>query len=455
MKQKLSGMNRTQQTRRNQIGFVYQPQVNNNIGIVNYSRNPYYVKKDVTKAKEVGYSGMVGDGFIDNIRKVIDKNKTNIINSLSNNDETGRPGFEGETHAILKLPNGKFGVANYMGPRTNLVERLKRNDPPRTETDKAAQAHDIRYFQSKNTDDIRKADNIFINKVNQISRNRGDAPQNILQAKLIKAKTIGEDIGILKKTAFSGNFENNEKIANENKPLFDNKLNELSQEGYGMLPGDTLKIKILKDMMKKKNKNMTGKGNGVSISRDLGKTYKLSGDGYQGGEAISDFVSKKIIPSLLTTLNLNPKIFPTDALKNIISKSLSMVKSDNMSSVITQLSKTILPLLTHAKVNKMSGKGITDVLGNAKNQLLSTLNKGMFNAFKWYLNNNAKKQGMKPIFSGSGLGLPGGSFESFWNDFKKGFTMVFKPFAKIAGPIATALGQPEIGIPLGIIGNAL
>ena len=45
--------------------------------------------------------------------------------------------------------------------------------------------------------------------------------------------------------------------------------------------------------------------------------------------------------------------------------------------------------------------------------------------------------------------------KKFWHGFKRGFTSVFKPGAQVLAPIATALGQPEIGIPLGIVANAM
>ena len=93
-----------------------------------------------------------------------------------------------------------------MGPNTNLLERLKRGDPPRTAVDRASQAHDIRYALAKTTDDIRKADNIMMNAVDRISRNRGDNAKNIAQARLIKAKIIGEDLGLIRRDAFSGDL---------------------------------------------------------------------------------------------------------------------------------------------------------------------------------------------------------------------------------------------------------
>ena len=76
-----------------------------------------------------------------------------------------------------------------------------------------------------------------------------------------------------------------------------NKLGRLSQEGYGkmkgrgkMLPGDALKMKLLKQMVKEKKM----KGIGVDMTRDLGKPYKLVGSG-----GILDFVVNNVIPSLM------------------------------------------------------------------------------------------------------------------------------------------------------------
>jgi len=479
-------MNRLQQSRRGKIGYVYNQQVNNNVSTVNYGRTPYYVQLDLFKQK------MEGKGFTDTIRSVYDKGKnvaniaskisdiyssesaTNLRNLLPNSDITARSGFQGEKHAILKLPNGKYGVANYAGPGTNLVERLKRGDPPRTEVDKISQAHDIRYFQAKNVEDVRKADNIMLNKVAQIQRNRGDAPQNIAQAKLIRAKTIGEDLGILKRDAFSGNFEENKKI--QNREMIDTKLKTLEQEGYGlgglgMLPGDALKLKILKEMSRKRNKLISGAGKkmtGISSNKTFPdmKGYKLMGSGIilpgGGKDNISNFVVNKVIPSLMSVLNIPSSILPIPQLTSIISKSLDMVKNNNLPGIISQLSKTILPIVTHAKVKTMGGsgrlmkgKGITEILGNAKNYLLSNLGKGLFGAFKLYLNNSAKQQGYKTPFNGSGLSLAGGSLASFFEDFKKGFTSVFKPLANVIAPIISAVGLPQIGIPLGIASKIL
>ena len=114
---------------------------------------------------------MKGDGIFDMIKGAYDKAKQagsflsdayssqtakDLINLLPDSDDTARPGFAGEKHAILKLKNGRPGVANYMGPNTNLIEKLKRNDPGRTPIDTVAKAHDMRYHNANNIEDLEK-----------------------------------------------------------------------------------------------------------------------------------------------------------------------------------------------------------------------------------------------------------------------------------------------------------
>lgn len=496
-------MNRLQQTRRGKIGYSYSPQVNNDISLVNYARSPYAIMEASFDQNQMGGGRpMEGDGFADTIKAIYDKGKkagkflfenrgkivdaysgetgTALRNLMPDSDENARPGFPGEKHALLKLPNGKTGVGNYIGPGTALIERLKRGDPPRTEVDKVAQLHDIRYGLAKTQEDVRKADNIMINKVKQISRNRGDAPRNIAMANLMRAKVLGENLGVLKRDAFSGDLSKNAEISDKNRALMTKKLNELAPQGYGrrsapsnpdgeslggsMLPGDALKIKLLKQMSRKRVKRQAGAGTGQSSSRDLSKSYNLSGNGIKlaGGKApLLKFVAEKIVPSIMSAVGIPKGTINTSTITKLIGKALDMAKEGKLPTVISHLTKTILPIITAGKIKTVQktgpfkGAGIGEVLGKHKTSLLKSLGKGIFKAFKWYLNRGAKERGMKPIFSGSGLGLPGGSFANFWKGFKKGFSMVFKPGAKLLGTVATALGQPEIGIPLTIASGLL
>lgn len=467
-------MKRLNQSRvSNNVGNVFtSSQSNNDYATVKIFRNPYYnILRPQPKQPEM--SEMEGEGFREIISSIYNKGKegvqylyknrgkiadaysgeigTALKNLAPSSDDTARPSFVGEQHGILQLPNGKYGMANYMGPNTNLLERLRRGDPPRTEVDKASQAHDIRYALAKSADDIRKADNIMLNTVDRISRNRGDNIKNIAQARLIKAKVISEDLGLLRKDAFSGDLANKE-IPDKDRVTLMSKIGSLAFEGYGhkLLPGDALKMKLLKQMTKQKKMKGRGKcGCGVSGDRDLGQPYKLSGNG-----GMMDFVVGNIIPNLMKQVGIPSNIVPMSFLKNIIGKSMNLVKDGNMTSIIEHLSKTILPLLVNLKSKSMGGSGsiMTAGYGRKRGKLIKSLSRGLMASFKHYIKSKNRKNMNKQ--SGSGLLLSGQGNKN-WQDFKKGFLSVFKPGAKILGGITSALGMPEFGIPLGILADAL
>jgi hypothetical protein len=118
-----------------------------------------------------------------------------------------------------------------MGPRTSIVERLKKNVKPITKSDKTAMAHDIRYTLAKNTDDVRDADIKMINKLSKIADEGSDYKFNIYMGKLpIQAKMKLEDWGLLPKTAFT----KAQGLKNEaDRPILEENLKRLEQEGYG------------------------------------------------------------------------------------------------------------------------------------------------------------------------------------------------------------------------------
>ncbi len=129
---------RLNQSRRQRIGYTYPPQVNNDITKKVHRRNMYNVMINEEKqnsgiiggACNACYDEQNGEGLFDIARSIYNKGKKlfgktsdlygseigkTVQNLLPSSDENARPGYPGEKHAILKLPNGKFGVANYMG----------------------------------------------------------------------------------------------------------------------------------------------------------------------------------------------------------------------------------------------------------------------------------------------------------------------------------------------------
>ena len=212
----------------------------------------------------------------------------------------------------------------------------------------------------------------------------------------------------------------------------------LSLAGQGVLPGENLKIKLLKQLKK-------GKLTGLTTTKDLGKSYQLSGSG-----GLMDFVVTNIIPTLMKEVGIPPSSVNPDQLKNIIGKSLNLVKSENVTSIIDHLSKTILPILINLKTKSIGGSGLI-LTGSGKHKtiktkLIKSLSKGLTNSFKHYI--KLKKKGQH----GNGLKLAG---QGFFEDFKKGFVSVFKPASKIISSIATVAGVPELGIPLNVISDLL
>jgi len=208
----------------------------------------------------VSVAGMGGTGLLSQISSGLNKGIAKGLNALPNSDENARKAYPGERHAILKLKNGKHGIGNYIGPGTQIMKRLDRGDPPRTETDRVAQAHDIRYSLATSARDIRDADQKMVRKLKQIELNRTDSRFNTTQGKkLIQAKMKLEDKGLLSAKRFSDMKGANPK----DKPILESKLKELEQQGYGrkkrLPPGLKLRRKLL-NQKKTRKKKQNGKG---------------------------------------------------------------------------------------------------------------------------------------------------------------------------------------------------
>lgn len=91
--------------------------------------------------------------------------------------------------------------SNFSGPGTKVADRIRRGDRGVTTQDKAANAHDIRYSLSKGAEDVRRADNKMVSSL--VGKSSIWSPiesiNNLVGAAGIKAKTIGEDLGVFSK----------------------------------------------------------------------------------------------------------------------------------------------------------------------------------------------------------------------------------------------------------------
>ena len=305
-------MNRLQQARRQTFGYVYPSQVQNNVVKPTRYRNNYIVMEQSFDASSQSGNDMTGEGIMDIARGIYNKGKSaasylyenrgaiknmgekaadfygsdfgkSLQNILPSSDETARDGFAGERHAILQLPNGKYGVANYMGPGTQVIKRLKRGDPPRTLSDKTAMRHDIDYalaagLKNKEAQNkaIREADKRMVKNLDRIAKMKGDAKKNIFQGRrLIQGKMAAEDVGLMEKGSFGGDLA---PISDEDKIILMSNRARLGQEGYGNLPAQQLKMKLLKaHSRKQKGKGLHPTGGGLSLA---GGGLRLAGGMY-------------------------------------------------------------------------------------------------------------------------------------------------------------------------------
>jgi len=142
--------------------------------------------------------------------------------------------FDGEKHSPLYTKDG-FKIANYMGPGTDLSKRLNdfNNNRPLTFSDKVSLAHDIRYSLATKKSDIREADNIMINKIDEGIKNKSDYRLNLEVAKRgIQSKKLVEDV-ISNKGSLFGGIGKDKGYSKNDLNLMKGHLVVLQQQGYG------------------------------------------------------------------------------------------------------------------------------------------------------------------------------------------------------------------------------
>lgn len=137
----------------------------------------------------------------------------------------------GEKHAILKTKEFGWTTGSYIGPGTRLTDNIRNNVQPKSDVDRVAQAHDLRYAFATNHDEVRAADMKMIAKVKDIKAAKSDHAWNIKQAELMRAKVWLEDKG-LPRTAFA-TFGHEKDTTPEDIDRMKAKLTELEQAGYG------------------------------------------------------------------------------------------------------------------------------------------------------------------------------------------------------------------------------
>lgn len=408
-------MSRMQQSRRQRFGYVYSPQVQNNIVEQTAYRNPYLVMEHQFDQNSASVDGMDGEGLMDMARTILSKGKqagkwawsnrdkikqagekasdfyasdvgTALRNVVPDSDSTARNAYPGERHAILELPNGKYGTANYMGPGTQVLKRLKRGDPPRGPSDRTAMRHDVDYMMAANAPDkatqdkmIRAADQRMIKNLNRIAKNKRDFKKNIFQGRrLIQGKMAAEDVGLMEKGSFGGPLK---KDTADDMVVLKKSLSKLEQEGYGVLPAQALKMKLLKQHARRAKANARGAassgqgmyGQMLKANRDYHQIKKVKGKTSIKGKGLTPsggglrLAGQRGLASPLRTLT------PTHMKKIAKVCQCEAMKGEGIGSIFKSVIKTlgpiakelgptllkeiVLPLAKSAIEKKIKGKG--------------------------------------------------------------------------------------------------
>jgi hypothetical protein len=358
-----------------------------------------------------------GDGYIQK-----------IINTLPSSDSTGRPMYPGEKHMVLKLKNGRPGMANYMGPGTHVIERVKRGDPGRTPSDMVAKRHDIDFTLAQEAPDkqsqlrlARAADKRMISSLRKIQKGAhgGDRFRNI-QAGLrgIETKVALENRGLLNPSRFAGDLV---KHNPSDSAMLKSERAKLSQQGYG-LPGSGLKRQVIKKI---KRDRMKRKAVVSKIVKMSGRGLTLPGGQLLPTGDILKFIVKDVMPKLLKHSGLSK--IPMKTMAPIIGTALKMSTGKSIKGVAQNLAKAILPMMTmkRMKMSKMSGAGLVSAFNHMHAKLNDKVVELLGRALKAYIGQLGYKRKRGNGLKLSGQGMCGaGFFSSIGKAFKRTFSSI-------------------------------
>lgn len=285
-----------------------------------------------------------GAGFMDWLTKA--------VNLIPSSDPTARDLYPGERHAPLFLEKGsnKMGFANWCGPGTNVLKRVRRGDGPRAnlETDKVAMGHDLRYElnsrlpKKEQIKANREADKILVNKLK--NSKKGDPRNKKIVRNLISAKMFMEDHNINKSFQTS-----NTRKSHPDDIHLEKKLKQIAQEGYGAgFPGMKLKNQVIKQHKKHRRHRQKGTG-------------------------IADAIANKAFPYILDKLGVPNNIFKKKDIKTIVNKAISYGKNKPLKYVVKNALFPILdsvlktPKSEQKDLQKQLYKGIVSFLKQSGN----------------------------------------------------------------------------------------
>lgn len=166
---------------------------------------------------------------------------TNLFQNKANPLST--PTYPGEIRMPMKgdyAPEpfkGKRMLANFAGPGTHFLKRVKLGHQPVSLLDRISQAHDARYSLATTAEDVRKADIIFMQRIEKEKNNLHPNEYQIVKH-AFEAKMAAEDhkLARTQEAVLTQNVEDG--YSNEDRKLMEGVLGTLIQKGEGKKDSD-------------------------------------------------------------------------------------------------------------------------------------------------------------------------------------------------------------------------
>lgn len=162
-----------------------------------------------------------------------------------------------EKHTYQFIPGKGIRRSNFCGPGTDVMGRLRRGDLPVNDTDRTCMEHDIRFTLAAGIEDKkerlkmgRDADHIMLKKTKKgVGRAVKDfkkhpfkygtwieGASDAIHYGAIAAKTKAEDVGLLKRDKFIGEYK---QISPEDRALLESNLTKLNDGTMKTFAGES------------------------------------------------------------------------------------------------------------------------------------------------------------------------------------------------------------------------
>ena len=156
------------------------------------------------------------------LKEVLFKNLSGVVTKQK---------YPGERHQQIFIGD-KAVTANFSGPGTKLLRRIKQGDQPLSYTDTVAKAHDIRYSLAENSKDVRTADKIMLRALNLGVRKNLDDKRNLTPPIVgISGKIIAENHFDADPRRFANFGKKN--MSQSDISLLESELINLQKRGFG------------------------------------------------------------------------------------------------------------------------------------------------------------------------------------------------------------------------------